>query len=117
MLFEGAEIGEITKADMSKDLLQRVELGFITMEEAEEIVRRNKIGDRIKELRLCNPIGEESKEEIEDATSDDLIAPELTEQTDKSTEIKEKINTDAKEKQNEDKKKIEDDFDSLFGGN
>jgi hypothetical protein len=108
---EGSEIAPITEKDLNKDLKQRVELGFITMEEAFDTVRKNKVGDRVKEIKLIMPIGEESKVET-DYTEEDFVVPELPDASD----VKQKVEEVKETNKQEEKQSVEDQFTSLFGG-
>jgi hypothetical protein len=110
MMFEGNEEKELTKEDLSKDLQKRVKLGFITLEQAIKQVRGNAIGDKIKELKLVMPLGEEDKVETE-YISEDLIPPVIE---NKVNAVQEK----AKEEKAVKEEKIKDDitkkFDAMF---
>lgn len=108
-LFEGNEEIELTEKDLSKDLQKRVKLGFISKEDAIKQMRSGSIGDKIKEIKLVMPLGEEDKVET-DYELDDLIPPSIDDKIAKIAEKKE-------EKKAEETKKVEDitkKFDSMF---
>lgn len=96
MIFEGSEEKELTEKDLSKDLQKRVKLKFITLEQAIKQMRGSAVGDKIKEEKLVMPLGEESKVEMKDYTTDDLIPPAIEEQkVDKVEKAIEKKEEDA----------------------
>lgn len=108
-LFNGNEEVELSEKDLSKDLQKRIKLGFITKEEAMKQMRGSSVGDKIEEIRLVMPIGEDDKIET-DYEADDLIPPSIDE---KLSKISEK----AEEKKIEEEKKVKDitkQFDSMF---
>ena len=80
MIFEGNTEQELTEKDLSKDLQKRVKLKFITLEEAIKQARGSSLGNKIKEEKLVMPLGEESRVEMEDYTTDFLIPPAIEEQ-------------------------------------
>jgi hypothetical protein len=108
MLFEGNEEVEVTEKDLSKDLQKRIKLGFITLEQAIKQARGSSIGDKVKEIKLVMPLGEDDKVEMEDLTTDDLIPPPIEEN--KITNIETKKD-EAVEKQKSD---VTAKFDSMF---
>lgn len=108
MLFEGNEEVEITEKDLSKDLQKRIKLGFITLEQAIKQTRNSSVGDKVKEIKLVMPLGEDDKVEMEDMTTDDLIPPPIEEN--KITNIETKKD-EAVEKQKSD---VTAKFDSMF---
>lgn len=108
-LFEGSEEVELTEKDLSKDLQKRIKLGFISKEDAIKQMRKGGVGDRIKEIKLIMPLGEEDKVETE-FELDELIPPSIDDKLSKMAEKKE-------EKKVEETKKVEDitkKFDSMF---
>jgi len=112
-IFEGNEEVELTEKDLSKDLKMRVKLGFITIEEAiKQQMRGNAVGDRIKEIKLVMPLGEESIVET-DFTTDDLIPPVIENKADK---IKAASNEEKAQKQEEIKVDVTKKFDAMFAG-
>jgi hypothetical protein len=110
MIFEGNSEEELTEKDLSKDLQKRVKLGFITLEKAIKQMRGNGVGDKIKELRLVMPMGEDDRTETE-LTLEDLIPPVIENKVNK---VEEK----AKEEKTKDEEKAKTDitskFDSMF---
>jgi len=111
MIFEGNEERELTEKDLSKDLQKRVKLKFITLDEAiKQMMRGNAVGDKIKEVKLVMPLGDENKIETE-YTSDDLIPPPIE---NRASTVKEKVNEETAKKQEESKTNITAKFDSMF---
>lgn len=110
MLFEGSEEKELTEKDLSKDLLKRVKLKFITLEQAIKQMRGNAVGDRIKEVKLVMPLGDENMVDT-DYTTDDLIAPPIE---NKANKVEEKTKEEVSEKQEEIKTNITAKFDAMF---
>lgn len=110
LIFEGSEEQELTEKDLSKDLQKRVKLKFITLEAAIKQMRGSAIGDKIKELKLVMPVGEEDKTEMEDYTVDDLIPPIVE---NKINEVAEKTQEEH-EKTEEIKKDVTKKFDAMF---
>lgn len=108
-LFNGTEEVELTEKDLSKDLQKRVKLGFITKEQAIKQMRGSSVGNKIEEIKLVMPIGEEDKVETE-YELDDLIPPSIDDKLSK-------IESKAEEKKAEETKKVEDitkKFDAMF---
>lgn len=110
MLFEGSEEKELTEKDLSKDLLKRVKLKFITLEQAIKQMRGNAVGDRIKEIKLVMPLGDENKTETEYSV-EDLIPPPIENKVNK---VEEKAKEEISEKQEEVKTNITAKFDAMF---
>lgn len=108
MLFEGNEEKEVTEKDLSKDLQKRIKLGFINLETAIKQARGSSIGDKIKEIKLVMPLGEESRIEMEDMTADDLIPPAI--EANKITNIETKKEPSTEKQQVDVTAK----FDSMF---
>ena len=111
LIFEGNEEAELTEKDLSKDLQKRVKLGFITLEQAIKQMRGSSLGDKIKELKLVMPLGEENKVLMEDLTVEDLIPPTIE---NKINEVKEEIKEEQEEKEKELKSDITKSFDAMF---
>ena len=113
LIFEGNEEVELTEKDLSKDLKQRVKLGFITVEDAiKQQMRGHAVGDKIKEVKLTMPIGENNMVETDYAT-DDLIPPVFE---NKAEKVKATIKEEQNEKKEEAKTDITKKFDSMFAG-
>lgn len=110
MLFEGSEEKELTEKDLSKDLAKRVKLKFITLEQAIKQMRGNAVGDRIKEIKLVMPLGDENKTETEYSV-EDLIPPPIENKVNK---VEEKAKEEISEKQEEVKTNITAKFDAMF---
>lgn len=110
MMFEGNEEKELAKEDLSKDLQKRVKLGFITLEQAMKQVRKNSIGDKIKEIKLVMPLGEENKEET-DYEAEDFIPPVIENKVNK---VQEKAKEEKAATQEKAKDDITAKFDSMF---
>lgn len=111
MIFEGNEEVELTEKDLSPSLKKRIKLGFITLEQAIKQMRGNAIGDKIKELKLVMPLGENDKELCEDLEESDLVPPTIE---NKTSEVKEKIEEEKKKQEEEIKKDITSSFDAMF---
>ena len=113
LIFEGNEEKELTEKDLSKDLKQRVKLGFISVEEAiKQQMRGNAVGDKIKEIKLTMPLGEENITET-DYTTEDLIPPVFE---NKAEKVKAAVQEEKDEKKEEAKANITKKFDSMFAG-
>ncbi|MBN3367044.1 hypothetical protein EXM90_19015 [Clostridium botulinum] len=111
LIFEGNEEAELTEKDLSKDLQKRVKLGFITLEQAIKQMRGSSVGDKIKELKLVMPLGEENKTLMEDLTVEDLIPPTIE---NKINEVKEEIKEEQEKKEEKLKSDVTKSFDAMF---
>lgn len=110
MMFEGNEEAELTEKDLSKDLQKRVKLKFISLEDALKQMRNNAVGDKIKEMKLVMPLGEENLVETEYVT-DDLIPPVIENKVNKVEEKAKEANAEKKEEVTQD---ISAKFDKMF---
>ena len=114
LIFEGNEEVELTEKDLSKDLKMRVSLGFISLDEAiKQQMRSHAVGDRVREVKLVMPLGEESIVAVENCTSDDLIPPPIENKADK---VKAVTSEEKAVQQEEVKVNITAKFDSMFQG-
>jgi hypothetical protein len=114
LLFEGSEEVELTEKDLSKDLQKRVKLKFITLEQAIKQMRGNAVGDKIKEIKLVMPLGDEDMTDMTESdgyTLDDLIAPPIE---NKANKVEEKAKEEKTEKQEEVKNDVTKKFDAMF---
>ncbi|KOC56856.1 hypothetical protein IRP63_14215 (plasmid) [Clostridium botulinum] len=111
MIFEGNSEVELTEKDLSNDLKKRVKLGFITLEQAIKQMRGNSIGNKIKELRLVMPVGEEDKTLMEEYEIEDLVPPVIE---NKVNEVEEKAKQEEEEKQEQVKQDVTAQFDAMF---